>query len=173
MRIRESQRPAKIQRQRAFRVKERRHLNSAACGSPPCRAYPAHRRRGRVAEGGGLLNRYRLVKAYRGFESLRLRQPNPSRYIECAERRAVLARFRAWRLHPIPSPKPLRNLSSCAPRPGLVSNQAESSSDSTIRTRQTRANGQGRRTAPPCGENRVQMEPAEKQYGKQMVTTAL
>jgi hypothetical protein len=28
-----------------------------------------------VAEGGGLLNRYRLVKAYRGFESLRLRQP--------------------------------------------------------------------------------------------------
>ena len=31
------------------------------------------RRGGRVAEGGGLLNRYRLVKAYRGFESLRLR----------------------------------------------------------------------------------------------------
>ena len=26
-----------------------------------------------MAEGGGLLNRYRLVKAYRGFESLRLR----------------------------------------------------------------------------------------------------
>ncbi len=32
------------------------------------------RRRGRVAEGGGLLNRYRVVKLYRGFESLRLRQ---------------------------------------------------------------------------------------------------
>jgi hypothetical protein len=29
-----------------------------------------------VAEGGGLLNRYRLVKAYRGFESLCLRQQN-------------------------------------------------------------------------------------------------
>ena len=29
-----------------------------------------------MAEGGGLLNRYRLVKAYRGFESLRLRQLN-------------------------------------------------------------------------------------------------
>jgi hypothetical protein len=29
---------------------------------------------GRVAEGGGLLNRYRVVKPYRGFESLRLRQ---------------------------------------------------------------------------------------------------
>ncbi len=29
---------------------------------------------GREAEGGGLLNRYTLVKAYRGFESLRLRQ---------------------------------------------------------------------------------------------------
>lgn len=28
---------------------------------------------GRVAEGGGLLNRYRVVKPYRGFESLRLR----------------------------------------------------------------------------------------------------
>jgi hypothetical protein len=32
------------------------------------------RRRGRAAEGGGLLNRYRVVKPYRGFESLRLRQ---------------------------------------------------------------------------------------------------
>lgn len=31
---------------------------------------------GRVAEGGGLLNRYRVVKPYRGFESLRLRQSN-------------------------------------------------------------------------------------------------
>jgi hypothetical protein len=30
-------------------------------------------RRGREAEGGGLLNRYRVVKPYRGFESLRLR----------------------------------------------------------------------------------------------------
>ncbi len=29
-----------------------------------------------MAEGGGLLNRYRLVKAYRGFESLRLRHSN-------------------------------------------------------------------------------------------------
>jgi hypothetical protein len=36
-----------------------------------------HRRCGRVAEGGGLLNRYRVVKPYRGFESLRLRQPSP------------------------------------------------------------------------------------------------
>ena|SRR6478672_7338266 len=33
----------------------------------------ALRRCGRVAEGGGLLNRYRFVKTYRGFESLRLR----------------------------------------------------------------------------------------------------
>jgi hypothetical protein len=36
-----------------------------------------YRRCGRVAEGGGLLNRYRVVKPYRGFESLRLRQPSP------------------------------------------------------------------------------------------------
>ena len=33
----------------------------------------ARRRCGREAEGGGLLNRYRVVKPYRGFESLRLR----------------------------------------------------------------------------------------------------
>ena len=30
-----------------------------------------------MAEGGGLLNRYRVVKPYRGFESLRLRHPPP------------------------------------------------------------------------------------------------
>ena len=29
-----------------------------------------------MAEGGGLLNRYRVVKPYRGFESLRLRHPS-------------------------------------------------------------------------------------------------
>jgi hypothetical protein len=50
-------------------------LKSAACGSPPRRAYRPDRRCGRVAEGGGLLNRYRVVKPYRGFESLRLRHP--------------------------------------------------------------------------------------------------
>ncbi len=47
---------------------------SVACGPPLRRAYRPQRRRGRVAEGGGLLNRYRVVKPYRGFESLRLRQ---------------------------------------------------------------------------------------------------
>ncbi len=54
---------------------------SAACGSPPRRAYRPYRRCGRVAEGGGLLNRYRVVKPYRGFESLRLRH-HRSRAIE-------------------------------------------------------------------------------------------
>ena len=49
-------------------------LESAACGSRPRRAYRPYRSCGRVAEGGGLLNRYRVVKPYRGFESLRLRQ---------------------------------------------------------------------------------------------------
>jgi hypothetical protein len=48
---------------------------SAACGTPPRRAYRPQRSCGRVAEGGGLLNRYRVVKPYRGFESLRLRHP--------------------------------------------------------------------------------------------------
>src|SRR5690349_14717468 len=52
-----------------------RSRSSAACGPRLPRAYPRYWRCGRVAEGGGLLNRYRLVKAYRGFESLRLRQP--------------------------------------------------------------------------------------------------
>lgn len=47
---------------------------SGACGAPPRRAYPPSWSCGRVAEGGGLLNRYRVVKPYRGFESLRLRQ---------------------------------------------------------------------------------------------------
>ncbi len=42
---------------------------SAACGWPPRRAYRPLRSCGRVAEGGGLLNRYRVVKPYRGFES--------------------------------------------------------------------------------------------------------
>ncbi len=46
-----------------------------ACKQRKRRAYVrALRRRGREAEGGGLLNRYRVVKPYRGFESLRLRQ---------------------------------------------------------------------------------------------------
>jgi hypothetical protein len=50
-------------------------LESVACGSPPRRAYPPQWSCGREAEGGGLLNRYRVVKPYRGFESLRLRHP--------------------------------------------------------------------------------------------------
>src|SRR5476651_409125 len=54
-------------------------LQSAACGSPSRRAYRPQRSCGRVAEGGGLLNRYRVVKPYRGFESLRLRHPSPCR----------------------------------------------------------------------------------------------
>jgi hypothetical protein len=56
----------------------RRNLKSAACGWPSRQAYPRSRSCGRVAEGGGLLNRYRVVKPYRGFESLRLRHPTPS-----------------------------------------------------------------------------------------------
>src|SRR6266478_53879 len=55
------------------------NLESVACGSPPRRAYPPQWSCGREAEGGGLLNRYRVVKPYRGFESLRLRHPSPVR----------------------------------------------------------------------------------------------
>ena len=52
-----------------------RPLTGLLASRPALRHTRAFRRRGRVAEGGGLLNRYTLVKAYRGFESLRLRHP--------------------------------------------------------------------------------------------------
>ncbi len=44
------------------------------------RVYWMHpcRRVGRVAEGGGLLNRYRTLKFYRGFESPTLRHQHLS-----------------------------------------------------------------------------------------------
>ena len=46
-------------------------------GSSPIYWRQPSRRDGRVAEGGGLLNRYRVEKLYRGFESLSLRQISP------------------------------------------------------------------------------------------------
>ena len=64
----------------ALSRRESRAMKSVACGSPPPRAYRPYRSCGRVAEGGGLLNRYRVVKPYRGFESLRLRQPPSLRF---------------------------------------------------------------------------------------------
>jgi hypothetical protein len=42
-----------------------------------------------VAEGGGLLNRYRVVKPYRGFESLRLRQHYPVRDVRPGSRHTI------------------------------------------------------------------------------------
>lgn len=50
------------------------------------------RRYGRVAEGGGLLNRYRVVKPYRGFESLCLRHPSASVAGHPSRRRRVISR---------------------------------------------------------------------------------
>ena len=52
-----------------------REAARGSCNGRGRRAYPgggspdAQRRCGREAEGGGLLNRYRVVKLYRGFES--------------------------------------------------------------------------------------------------------
>src|SRR6185437_8959871 len=46
-------------------------------GSSPIYWRQPSRRDGRVAEVGGLLNRYRVEKLYRGFESLSLRQNSP------------------------------------------------------------------------------------------------
>jgi hypothetical protein len=76
---------ASTMRLKASIIRARKSLNgselgsaeSVACGSPPRRAYRPRWSCGRVAEGGGLLNRYRVVKPYRGFESLRLRHPSP------------------------------------------------------------------------------------------------
>src|SRR4051812_29215331 len=53
---------------------------------------------GREAEGGGLLNRYRVVKPYRGFESLRLRHFQALRALKCLR----LSGFPA-----LPFPEPL------------------------------------------------------------------
>ncbi len=44
------------------------------------------RRDGRVAEGGGLLNRYTALKLYRGFESPSLRQFSSQRFVACMRR---------------------------------------------------------------------------------------
>ena len=55
-----------------------RFLFFASCPLTLVPGYTGHnprRRDGRVAEGGGLLNRYRVEKLYRGFESLSLRHP--------------------------------------------------------------------------------------------------
>src|SRR5207244_1849571 len=68
----------------------------AACGPPPRQAYRPCGRRGRVAEGGGLLNRYRVVKPYRGFESLRLRHLRAG----ALRRTGTLFRARLSRLMP-------------------------------------------------------------------------
>jgi hypothetical protein len=61
-RVGRRRRPAKLDRRRLQWVDASGICRGASRG-----------RRGREAEGGGLLNRYRVVKLYRGFESLRLR----------------------------------------------------------------------------------------------------
>ncbi len=65
---------------------------------------PAHcaGRCGREAEGGGLLNRYRVVKLYRGFESLRLRQllPSPSILLLTLSSFDILSQLSYLRLRP-------------------------------------------------------------------------
>jgi hypothetical protein len=55
----------------------RRRGSFPRSGSSPIYWPQPSRRDGRVAEGGGLLNRYRVEKLYRGFESLSLRQNCP------------------------------------------------------------------------------------------------
>ena len=56
-------------RQGRWRRRPRRAARAACNRTTPPLLGLLRRRRGREAEGGGLLNRYTLVKAYRGFES--------------------------------------------------------------------------------------------------------
>ncbi len=74
-------------------------LLSRQCSGIPRRAeenasrmgrFPHAWRRGREAEGGGLLNRYRVFKPYRGFESLRLRQPLTTQFFAVPKTRRHL-----------------------------------------------------------------------------------
>ena len=51
----------------------------------------AHRRGGREAEGGGLLNRYTGQNLYRGFESLPLRQMFMAK--------GLWKNYKSWALH--------------------------------------------------------------------------
>ena len=62
-----------------YRGEARAYLRAHPEPHPKC-VFPHGRRRGRAAEGGGLLNRYRVVKPYRGFESPRLRHINRISY---------------------------------------------------------------------------------------------
>src|SRR6516225_4636640 len=78
----------------AFRSRRRDSANLPLAAQSSVGHIGGSRRRGRVAEGGGLLNRYRVVKPYRGFESLRLRQ---SIFSATYEVFSALKPFRGWR----------------------------------------------------------------------------
>jgi hypothetical protein len=76
-----------------------------------------------VAEGGGLLNRYRVVKPYRGFESLRLRQTYPSKLLHQRFISIRHCRQNGRYRHPA-SAKESYSLNSVAPLATTLSNVA-------------------------------------------------
>ena len=78
-------------------------------------AEAAERRDGRVAEGGGLLNRYTVDKPYRGFESLSLRQKACKKASIFAVNSEV-ALFRAY--SPAYTFKPVRGANGACVRQG-------------------------------------------------------
>lgn len=79
-RIRVALRKARVSHARSWREKA---LPRPSCLTEKSEKYTAlrGRRRGREAEGGGLLNRYTGLYPYRGFESLRLRHFYPQSFL--------------------------------------------------------------------------------------------
>ena len=102
-------------------------LKSAACGSRLRRAYRPYRRCGRVAEGGGLLNRYRVVKPYRGFESLRLRQLYATAYPAIRSSRAARRTGSCGHVVPGSPAGAFRSQASCRVRRQLPEDRGEGS----------------------------------------------
>ena len=69
-----------------------------------------------MAEGGGLLNRYRVVKPYRGFESLRLR----GCHAVAAKRRPVRSPLPFTLFQPIPIREKLRQFYTGVDRVDII-----------------------------------------------------
>src|SRR4051812_39948452 len=96
--------PAKCWRIRAGGLLERRDVLGQK-GALPARKW-LEWSCGREAEGGGLLNRYRVVKPYRGFESLRLRHPLSSEGLSGSLQSPSMAKQRSNAKRPVDQRSP-------------------------------------------------------------------
>src|SRR5882724_467007 len=109
------------------------------------------RRGGRVAEGGGLLNRYRALKPYRGFESPSLRQYLPAHL--GLELNRINGSTLSSHTEDESRPELLGLIRSCCARLRLAERIVVSTGVATLRTRSdaTRyAMSAGRRGAQTC-----------------------